>query len=141
MKIEIDLPGLAEQRKILFAAEVENSCEQLKKNIDAPVLFVPLEVSLADYGNSHMKEESEGWEVPPAELVNALFEQFKNSFADFGSDAKLGKLLGLSGNADRRIRSFRNGERPVPYGIWRRFLVMTGRVNQEIIPVICFFEE
>ncbi|MEA5720371.1 hypothetical protein ONQ97_25970, partial [Salmonella enterica subsp. enterica serovar Virginia] len=42
---------------------------------------------------------------------------------------KLGILLGLTGNTDRRIRSFRNGERPVPYGVWRRFLIITGRVS------------
>lgn len=141
MKIGIDVPSIAEQKKILFKAEVEKSCEQLKKNIDAPVFTVPVSVDLSTFDRSYLLTEDEGWTAPPAELVNAMFEQFKNSFSAINSDAKLGKALGLGGNADRRIRSFRNGERPVPYGVWRRFLIMTGRVNQEIIPVWCFFEE
>ncbi|MEA7931569.1 hypothetical protein ONJ16_24865, partial [Salmonella enterica subsp. enterica serovar Montevideo] len=75
------------------------------------------------------------------EVVNAWFEHFKTSFPEYKSDKKLGILLGLTGNTDRRIRSFRNGERPVPYGVWRRFLIITGRVSQEIIPVIAHIDD
>ncbi|MEA7931654.1 hypothetical protein ONJ16_26040, partial [Salmonella enterica subsp. enterica serovar Montevideo] len=46
------------------------------------------------------------WDVY-AEVVNAWFEHFKTSFPEYKSDKKLGILLGLTGNTDRRIRSFR----------------------------------
>ncbi|KPY67013.1 Uncharacterized protein ALO94_05204, partial [Pseudomonas syringae pv. spinaceae] len=29
-------------------------------------------------------------------------------------------------------------DRKVPYGVWRHFLVLTGRAPQDIIPVLAF---
>lgn len=36
------------------------------------------------------------------------------------------------------IGAFKDGSKALPYGVWRRFLVLTGRVPQEIIPVLAF---
>lgn len=133
--MEIDLPDTDEQYRLVFAAGVETSCQQLRNNLNAPTIVC----GIPSPSDAHLKTETDGFEVPPAELVDAWFTHFKNVFPEYGTDLKLGRLLGLTGGAaDRRIRTFRNGEQPVPYGIWRRFLVITGRVNQEIIPVMAF---
>jgi hypothetical protein len=66
--------------------------------------------------------------------VGAYFRHFQAHFPEHGTDAKLAALLGLS--SDRRIREFKNGSRKVPYGIWRSFLVLTGRAPQDILPVL-----
>lgn len=138
--MNIELPPLAEQRRIVFAKKVEKSCEALRKNLEAPQISEPVAVDISAYGDRHLRTEEEGWEAPAPELVYALFEQFKAAFEAYDSDRKLAELLGLQTSGDRRIRTFKNGERQIPYGVWRRFLVLTGRVNQEIIPVMGFFE-
>lgn len=140
MKIEIDIPPVEEQKRILYAAAVEKSCALLRKNCSAPVIADVSGVDPTTYGDAHLNTDDEGWEPPSPELVNAWFTQFKNAVPDYKTDEKLGGLLGVRGaGVDRRIRAFRSGDKPVPYGIWRRFLVITGRVNQEIYPVIGFF--
>ncbi|WP_238556031.1 hypothetical protein [Dickeya sp. NCPPB 3274] len=135
----IDLPDLKTQKDIVRQDSTNKAIEQLKKNLDAPHIEF-LGFDHRRYGDGHLKMESD-WTPPSPELVNAWFEHFKNTFPGYESDKKLGELLGLKGNADRRIRSFRNGERPIPYGIWRRFLIITGRVYQEIIPVIAIVDD
>lgn len=133
--MEIELPNIDEQYRRVFAEGVEKGCQQLRENLNAPTVVC----GIPSPNEAHLKAESEGFEAPPADLVDAWFSHFKETFPEYNTDLKLGRLLGLSGGAaDRRIRSFRKGEQVVPYGIWRRFLVITGRVNQEIIPVIAF---
>lgn len=36
------------------------------------------------------------------------------------------------------VLRYRNGDDKPPYGIWRKILVATGRVPQEVEPVIAF---
>ncbi|EEE2004497.1 hypothetical protein CI266_004931 [Salmonella enterica subsp. enterica serovar Kotte] len=142
MMIEIALPDIYEQHRIVYADRVEKACTQLRDNLAAPRKRVHCSVNPADYGTAHMALENEGWQPPAAILVEAWFLQFMDAFPEYGTDKKLAELLGLTGSSnDRRIRSFRKGERPVPYGVWRRFLVITGRVNQEILPVMAFIED
>lgn len=140
--IEIDLPDLNEQRRIVYRDHVEKACQQLRDNLNAARKQVHCSVNPADYGTAHLAAEKDAWQAPDPALVQAWFLQFMDLFPEYGTDKKLGELLGLTGgNTDRRMRSFRNGERPIPYDVWRRFLVLTGRVNQEIIPVLAFVED
>lgn len=139
--IEIDLPDMGTQRDVIRRERVREATTSLLKGLDAPHVKGPLSFDYRAYSVKHLLTEAEGWEPPPHEVVNAWFEHFKTALPDLGSDKKLGNLLGLEGNADRRIRSFRNGERPVPYGVWRKFLVMTGRAHQEIWPVLAIIDD
>lgn len=142
--INIDLPDMGEQKEFVRRERVREATAELLKGLDAPHIAGPETFNYRDYSTKHLLTEAEGWEPPAHEVVNAWFEHFKNHYPDYSSDLKLGQLLGLkgsTGNSDRRMRAFRLGERPVPYGIWRRFLVMTGRVSQEIIPVMVIIED
>lgn len=139
--IELDLPDMGTQRDVIRRERVREATTALMKGLDAPHVKGPVSFDYRAYSVNHLLTEAEGWEPPPHEVVNAWFEHFKTALPDFDSDKKLGNLLGLEGNADRRIRSFRNGERPIPYGIWRRFLVMTGRAHQEIWPVLAIIDD
>lgn len=139
--IEIDMPDLNTQKEIVRRENVRKACELLKKNLEVDHVPGPEGFDHRLYGVDHLKTENDGWQPPAPEVVDAWFEHFKTGFPEYGSDKKLGFLLGLEGNADRRIRSFRHGERPVPYGVWRRFLVMTGRVTQEIWPVLTIVDD
>ncbi|WP_041175626.1 MULTISPECIES: hypothetical protein [Yersinia pseudotuberculosis complex] len=141
MIMNIDLPNIEEQRKMLFADNVEKSCAALRNNLNAPHFSATSGVEVQTYGDKHLRTEQQGWEVPAPELIYAWFEQFKEVFPEYNSDKKLAALLGLHTSGDRRIRSFKNGEQKIPYGVWRKFLVLTGRVNQEIIPVMGFFND
>ena len=140
-KVEIDLPDIPEQKALLRRENVRKAVEQLHHGLEAPHMPGPARFSYRSYSTAHLRTENDGWEAPPHEVVNAWFEHFKGSFPEYSSDRLLGELLGMTAHADRRMRAFRLGERKVPYGIWRRFLVMTGRVSQEIIPVMVIVDD
>lgn len=139
MKIEIPLPSIIEQQDAIFEAATEAGIQQLRANLDAPRLLGPVDFEESQFQRNHLLREHEGWEPPPAEVVDAYFRHFQTAFPDYGTDKKLARLLGLRGqSADRRIREFKAGTYKVPFGVWRYFLVLTGRVPQDIIPVLVF---
>jgi hypothetical protein len=131
--MKIELPSIAEQQLMVFRASQKVGLEDMKKNLDAKVMKAPLAVDERAYPRTHLLREREGWQPPHKDLVAAYFQQFKELFG-YGSDKEIADLLGLS--SDRRVREFKQGKCTVPYGVWRRFLVMTGRAPQEIIPVL-----
>ena len=134
--MEIALPDLATQQRLVFVQATQEAINQLQTNLAAPVLPGQDEINEADYSRLHLLREREGWEPPHPDVVGAYFRHFQRHFPEFGTDAKLASLLGLS--SDRRVRDYKAGSAKVPYGIWRRFLVLTGRAPQEVIPVLAF---
>lgn len=140
MMVSINLPSVAEQQLILLEKGVELGCQQLRKNLDAPRYHAEPGFDTALHNEKHLRTQEEGWEPPSSEVITAWFSQFKAVFPEYDSEKKLASLLGLGGNnAGRRVRAYETGEEKIPYGIWRRFLVITGRVSQEIIPVMGIF--
>jgi hypothetical protein len=136
LKIDIPLPSIQDQQALIFKAAIKAGIKQLQANLEAPVL--PAQVSL-DEGlcdRSHLLRVEEGWQAPSKDLLDAYFKHFQKVFPEYGTDAKLAKLLGLS--SDRRVREYKQGRSKIPYGVWRRFLILTGRVPQDIIPVLAF---
>lgn len=131
--MKIELPGIAEQQLFVFKEAQQEAIEAMKKNSEAKVMVAPLSVDECAYPRTHLLREREGWEPPHKDLVAAYFDQFKGLFG-YGSDKEMAVLLGLS--SDRRVREFKQGKSTVPYGVWRRFLVMTGRAPQDVIPVL-----
>ncbi|CDH24092.1 hypothetical protein [Xenorhabdus bovienii] len=141
MAITIELPDTNTQQLILLRDGIERGCEALRNNLNAPRYGSVLDFDAAIYGEKHLLMENEGWQAPAPELISSWFGQFQSVFTEYDSEDKLAALLGLHGKqAGRRIRAFKKGETPVPYGIWRRFLVLTGRASQEIIPVLGIFD-
>lgn len=137
--MRIELPDIAAQQEMVFQSGTKAAIDQLNANLRAPRLPPQCEIDEQNYSSKHLLRESEGWEAPHPDIIGAYFRHFQANFAEFNTDGKLGALLGLRGvSADRRIRSFKEGSTPIPYGVWRRFLVLTGRVPQEVIPVLAF---
>lgn len=134
----IRLPDIAEQQKIIFDKSTKEAIKQLNENLNAPVLPGPTGIIDYEHSNKHLLREDEGWEAPHADIVGAYFRNFQDHFTEYNSDKKISCLLGIS--SDRRIREFKQGKRKVPFGIWRKFLVITGRAPQDIIPVKCFIQ-
>ena len=135
--MKIELPSIAAQQGFIASESTKEAIAQLKANLDAPRLPPQSEVDEAAYPRNHLLREHEGWEAPSPEIVGAYFRHFQAHFPEYNTDAKLARLLGLN-SGDRRIRAFKDGSRKPPYGVWRRFLVMTGRAPQEIIRVLAF---
>ncbi|OCA65207.1 hypothetical protein [Aeromonas hydrophila] len=131
--MKIELPGIADQQLFVFKAAQQEAIEAMKKNSEAKVMAARLSVDESAYPRTHLLREREGWEPPHKDLVAAYFQQFKELFG-YGSDKEIADLLGLL--SDRRVREFKQGKSTVPFGVWRRFLVMTGRAPQEVIPVL-----
>ena len=133
--MEIKIPSISSQQRFVLEAASKEAIKQLQENLNAT------EKQGVAIGNNtkHLLTEEQGWEAPSAEVVRAYFENFKEHFPEYDSDKKLAKLFGLK--TDRRIREFKSGEYKVPYGVWRKFLVLTGRAPQEVIPVLAIFND
>jgi len=140
-KISIDLPGLDEQQSFILEQETQQAIDTLKNNLLAE--RYP-KSRMVDYGSIDPRvylSQERGWQPPPPELIDAWFTQVKSLFTDYSSDEKLGNLLGIHGkNGGRRIRAYRNGDEVIPYGVWRKFLELTGRVAPDIRPVLGIFD-
>ena len=134
--MKIKIPNMAAQQRFVFEAATKAGIEQLEKNLKAPVIE-DLELDESDYDNSHLLSEDR-WKPPHPDIVHAYIDQLKRN-SEYQSDKDIVNWLGLKGNnAERRLRGYRNGDDKPPYGIWRKILVATGRVPQEIEPVIAF---
>lgn len=136
------LPGLNDQAKFVamqrakeLASAVSELCQQEAINI--PLTLDGKPISENDYPKSHLLEKEKGWEPPHPELVRAYFEQLKAYDSKY-SENGIAELLDLS--SGRAVRNFKSGERPVPYAVWRKFLVATGRAPIEIPKMIGFFK-
>lgn len=139
--IEIEVPNIKEQQLTILKDGVLKGIDQLERNLSAPIIENEKDYKKPYFKDTIFSTIEEGYTPPPPELIDLWFNQFKDQYSEFNTDEKLAKLLGIySKGADRRIRSFRKGEKEIPYGIWRRFLVITGRVPQEIYKVIGIFE-
>lgn len=131
--MKIDLPSIEEQQRFILEEGTKEAIKQLKENMKAEIIPPQSEIDETTYSNAHLLRESEGWEPPHPDLVAAYFRHFQQYFPEYGTDQRIADLLGLS--SDRRVREFKNGARKVPYEIWRKFLVITGRVPQDVIRV------
>lgn len=134
--MEIQLPNMEIQKSVVYEMATREAIAQLQTNLLAPKLPPQSEIAEWSYPSDHLLRENEGWSPPHADIVGSYFRHFQHHFPEYGTDKKLALLLGLS--SDRRIRDFKAGSTNVPYGIWRKFLVITGRVPQDIIKVIAF---
>jgi hypothetical protein len=134
--MKINLPSIKDQQRIIFEESTKASIEQLKNNLKAPVLPSQTEVDESQYPRTHLLREHEGWEPPHQDIIAAYFRHFQQHFSDYSTDAKLASLLGLT--SDRRVREYKSAARVIPYGVWRDFLVLTGRAPQEIRAVLAF---
>ena len=135
--MKIDLPDIREQQRAIFEASTKEAIYTLKKNLKAPELPPQTEVDESQYPRTHLLREREGWEPPHKDIVAAYFNHLKEHYPDeYGNDKKIAALIGVA--SDRRVREFKNGDRKVPYGVWRKFLVMTGRAPQDVLPVLAY---
>ena len=134
--MKIKIPDMAAQQRFAFEVATKAGIEQLEKNLEAPVI-ADLELDERDYDNSHLLSEDR-WKPPHPDIVFAYLEQLKRN-SEYKTDQDIVRWLGMRGkNAERRLRAYKNGDEKPPYDIWRKVLVATGRVPQEIEPVIAF---
>ena len=136
--MEIKIPGMEEQKRFVFEQATTAAIEQLQQNLQAPVIK-DLELDESQYSNEHLLSEDR-WQPPHPDIVYAYVEQFKKH-SSYTSDRAIAEWLGLKGlNGKRRLQAYKSGKEKPPFGIWRRLLVATGRVPQEVVPVLGFFQ-
>ena len=122
----------------IFEQSTKKAIEVLTANLNKPTVAGP-EMDLSGYPATHLLGKGEGWEAPHKDVLAAYFEHFKQVFPEYGSDDRLARLLGI--NSGRRIREYKQGKHLIPFDVWRKFLVMTGRVPQEVLPVFAYFSD
>lgn len=135
--MEIKIPNMEAQKRFVFEQATNAAIEQLRQNLQAPVIK-DLALDESQYSNEHLLPEDR-WKPPHPDIICAYLEQFKRH-SSYTSDKAIAEFLGLNKkNGVRRLRAYKTGEERPPFGIWRRLLVATGRVPQEVMPVIGFF--
>lgn len=135
--MEIKIPNMEAQKRFVFEQATNAAIEQLRQNLQAPVIK-DLALDESQYSNEHLLPENR-WQPPHPDIVCAYLEQFKQH-SPYTSDKDIAEFLGLNNkNGMRRVRAYKTGEERPPFGVWRRLLVATGRVPQEVMPVIGFF--
>ncbi|WP_345855783.1 hypothetical protein [Shewanella algae] len=131
--MEIKVPSIADQQRFIFENGIKEGIERLSGNLQAPTIGVAVGVDESSYSRNHLLTKREGYQSPHVDIVKSYFSQFQAAFPEYSSDPALAAFLGLKDG--RRIREFKEGK-PIPYDIWRFFLVSTGRAPQEIIKVL-----
>ncbi|EBZ6776922.1 hypothetical protein GQG94_004729 [Salmonella enterica] len=140
-EISISLPSLDQQRFLILKADTEQAISILKENMGGKKFPKTEGVNYLTIDPRIFNTIEQGWVPPTSEIIDAWFTQVKTLFNEYGSDGKLGVLLGLQGrSADRRIRAYRNGDEVIPYGVWRTFLELTGRAVVDVKPVLGIFD-
>ncbi|EPM64934.1 Orf10 [Pseudomonas syringae pv. actinidiae ICMP 19073] len=134
--MKIELPGIPGQQRLIFEMATREAIKQLEANLHAPSIPGPKDLDEALFPRTHLLRKHEGWEAPHAEIVRSYFRHFQDHFDAYATDKKLAGLLRIA--SDRRIRKFKEGSQDVPYEIWRNFLILTGRVPQDIVPILAF---
>jgi hypothetical protein len=135
-EIQIELPSIEQQQRFIFEAATKAAMQQLEQNLKAPIIK-DLELDESLYSRDHLLTE-ERWQAPHPDIVRAYLEQFQRH-TEHKTDKALAAWLGLKGtNAERRLRAYKTGSEVPPFGIWRKLLVATGRVPQEIMSVVAF---
>ncbi|MCE2597174.1 hypothetical protein K6Y31_20580 [Motilimonas cestriensis] len=134
--MKVPMPNMREQLRVIHERATQAAIEQLNANLNAPVLPGLTDLNEADYSRAHLLMQGQGWQAPDADIVAAYFRHFQSHFSEYNTDKKLSVLLGLS--SDRRVREFKSGAKKVPYDVWRKFLILTGRAPQDVIPVLAF---
>lgn len=119
-----------EKYKMLYD-KTEQQKKVLERNLCAPK--VTEICNCENFPETHKLALDDGWEAPPAGLVKLYLTHFKDN-TEYDSDHKISQLLGI--NNSRRLREWASGEKNVPYDIWRKFLVMTGRDVCDIVRTI-----
>ena len=132
--ILIGLPSIKDQLLHIHRESNERAVKQLEENLRAPFFHRPDDFDKSVFSFKHLRREDEGWERPAPQVITSYFRHFQKVAPEYGTDKKLAKLLGLS--SDRRVREYKEGQRNIPYAVWRRFLVVTGQVPQDVLPVI-----
>lgn len=135
-EIQIELPSIEQQQRFIFEAATKTAIQQLEQNLKAPVIK-DLALDETQYSREHLLPE-ERWQPPHPDIIRAYFEQFQRH-TEHKTDKALAAWLGLKGtHAERRLRAYKTGAEQTPYGIWRKLLVATGRVPQEIEKIAAF---
>lgn len=133
--MKIELPSIAKQQRYI----VEQANEQVASAIKQSLSGLPEKHGIKIMEIKHLLTLEQGWQAPSPEVIRSYFENFKENFPEYGSDNKLANLLGLS--EGRVIRAYKEGSRIPSYGLWRKFLIMTGRAPQEYTPVLAIFND
>lgn len=136
--MKIKLPSISEQQKFIFEESTKEAIRILKNNLKAPHYSGQTEIDESKYPRTHLLREKEGWEPPHQDIIGAYFRNFQSLFPEYNTDKKLADLLGLS--SDRRVREYKSGARTIPFGIWRKFLVITGKAPQDVLEVLAYID-
>lgn len=131
--MKITVPSLHVQQQECIKMGYQAAEKQLKDNQNAPHFPPQSEIDESQYSSAHLLDKRR-YEPPHPDIIGAYFRHFQLHFPEYKTDRDMAGLLGVS--SDRRVREFKSGENKVPYEVWDRFLVITGRKAPTIPQVL-----
>lgn len=133
----VPMVSLAEQRRFVFEQSNKIAIKQLNDNANAPIAEALIDFNEQDYSHTHLLEKQAGYEPPHEDLVKYYCDQLKAFDSSYTQKEIAREILGIN---DRRLREYIQGKHKVPFELWRKILIATGRAPQEIQPVIAYCE-
>jgi len=131
----IPMIPLDAQRRMVFDLANKEAVKQLEVNANAPVIepFTGFNESL--FSADHLLDKHAGFESPHADIVKAYCDQLKQFDTRYTQAEIAREILGINA---RRLREYIQGKHKVPFELWQRMLVATGRTPQHIIKVVAY---
>lgn len=130
------LPPVTEQAKTVALLRAKEVLSFIEEKTTQPAVELALDCDVSEYPTSHLLEKDRGWEPPHHKVVEAYFKQLK-AFDPQYTNQGLATFLGLADG--RSIRRYTSGEKTVPYDVWRKFLIATGRAPIDMPQILGFF--
>ena len=131
----IPLIPLDEQRRFVFEQANQEAIKQLEQNLNAPVVEPLNTFDLSKYSNTHLLDKKNGFESPHADIVKYYCDQLKLFDSQYTQKEIARSILEIN---DRRLREYIQGKHKVPFELWQKILVATGRKPQHVVKVIAY---
>jgi hypothetical protein len=128
--MEIDCPPMSEQLAFTYIHCTKEGISQLEQSLSAAV--IPNDIGIKEEAKWFLDRRR--WSCPPAKAITAYFDHFIRHYPQYEGPNCLSSRLRVD---DDMISAYRQGSEKIPYDIWRNFLVITGRMHQEILDVVC----
>lgn len=131
----IPIIPLDEQNRFVFEQSNQEAIKQLEENLNAPVVEPLNNFDITQYSNTHLLDKNKGFESPNADIIKYYCDQLKHFDSQYTQKEIARSIFGIN---DRRLREYIQGKHKIPFELWQKMLIATGRKPQHVVKVIAY---